>query len=214
LIVGLVLALLINREFFGRGFVRSVFLLPVAIPALATASTIAFMLFTYPGGHINDLLTGKFFLRRIISQPVNWYASPLYALGLALFGKVWIDMPISMLILLAGLQTISKAQYEAAGTMGANGWQRFWFITIPMIIPAISTVLILRSIEVWKEFIFPFIIAPTFPVLGVMIDHSYHVLRNPPLAASIGVILIILILITRWILFFITEKVRAYLVKG
>lgn len=214
LVAGLVLALLINREFFGRGFIRSVFLLPVAIPALATASTIAFMLFTYPGGHINDLLTGKLFLHRIVGHPINWYTSPFYALGLALFGKVWRDMPISMLILLAGLQTISDEQYEAARTMGANGWKRFWFITIPMIVPAISTVLILRSIEVWKEFIFPFIIAPTFPILGVMIDHEYHVLRNPPMAATIGVLLIIFILITRWILTFITEKVRSYLVKG
>lgn len=214
LIAGLVLALLIDREFFGRGAVRSIFLLPVAIPALATAATIAYMLFTYPGGHMNDLLTGKLFLRPIIQNPLNWYASPILSLGLALMGKIWRDMPISMLILLAGLQTISKDQYEAAESIGANGWQRFWYVTIPMLVPAISTVLVLRSIEVWKEFIFPFIIAPTFPILGVMIEHSYHVLRNPPLAASIGLILILFILITRWVVVFITEKVRATLVKG
>jgi ABC-type sugar transport system permease subunit len=213
LIAGLILAMLINRPFVGRGIVRSIFLLPVAIPALATATTIAYMLFIFPSGHINDLLMGKLFLPRILKEPVNWYTSPTLALGLALMGKVWRDMPISMLILLAGLQSISDDQYEAAESMGAGAWQRFWYITVPLLVPAISTVLVLRSIEVWKEFIFPFIIAPTFPILGVMIEHTYHVLRNPALAATIGLILVVLILLTRWILTFITQKVRAYLVK-
>jgi ABC-type sugar transport system permease subunit len=215
LIAGLVLAMLINRSFAGRGLVRSVFLLPVAIPALVTATIVAFMLFTYPFGHINDLLIGRLFpfLPQFVQEPVNWYTSPYLALGLSLFAKVWRDMPISMLILLAGLQSISVDQYEAAESMGSSGWQRFWYITIPMLVPAISTVLVLRSIEVWKEFIFPFVIAPTFPILGVMMDHVYHDQRNPPLAATIGLMLVILILLTRWLLSFITEKVRAYLVK-
>jgi ABC-type sugar transport system permease subunit len=213
LVVGLVLAMIINRPFVGRGLVRSVFLLPVAIPSLVTATIVAFMLFTYPSGHVNDLLMGRLFLPRIVREPVNWYTSPYLALGLSLLAKVWRDMPISMLILLAGLQSISADQYEAAESMGSSGWQCFWYITVPMLVPAISTVLVLRSIEVWKEFIFPFIIAPTFPILGVMMDHVYHDNRNPPLAATIGVVLVLLILLTRWLLTLGTEKARAYLVK-
>jgi len=213
LLAGLVLATIINRPFRGRGIVRSVFLLPVAIPSLVTATIIAYMLFTYPFGHVNDLLLGRLFLPGVVQEPVNWYTSPALALGLALFAQVWRDMPISMLILLAGLQSIPADQYEAAESMGASAWQRFWYITIPMLLPAISTVLILRSIEVWKQFIFPFIIAPTFPLLGVLLDHAYHNLRNPEMAAAIGVALVIFILITRWVLTFGTEKVRAYLVK-
>ncbi len=213
LLAGLVLAMLINRPFAGRGIVRSVFLLPVAIPALVTATIIAFMLFTFPFGHVNDLLLGRLFLPQLVQEPVKWSASANLALGLALVTKVWRDMPISMLILLAGLQSISADQYEAAESMGASGWQRFWYITIPMLVPAISTVLVLRSIEVWKEFIFPFIIAPVYPILGVMMDHIYHDERNPQLAAAVGLVLVVLILLTRWLLTFTTEKVRAYLVK-
>lgn len=213
LMAGLMLAMIIHRSFAGRGIVRSIFLLPVAIPALVTASIVAYMLFTYPFGHVNDLLLGRLFLPKIVEEPINWYTSPYSALGLSLLAKVWRDMPISMLILLAGLQSINPDQYEAAESMGSSGWQRFWYITIPLLVPAISTVLILRSIEVWKEFIFPFIIAPTYPILGVLLDHIYHRLRNPELAAAVGVILVLLILITRWILTAGTEKVRAYLVK-
>jgi ABC-type sugar transport system permease subunit len=213
LVAGLVLAMIIHRSFTGRGVVRSIFLLPVAIPALVTASIVAYMLFTYPFGHVNDLLLGRLFLPKIVEDPVNWYSSPYSALGLALMAKVWRDMPISMLILLAGLQSIGADQYEAAESMGSSGWQRFWYITTPLLVPAISTVLVLRSIEVWKEFIFPFIIAPTYPILGVLLDHTYHRLRNPEMAAAIGVILVLLILLTRWVLTVGTEKVRAYLVK-
>jgi len=213
LAAGLYLALLINQAFRGRGFVRSVFLLPVAIPALVTAVIIADMLFIYPFGHINDLLLGRLFLPQIIDTPINWYASPQIALGLSLMATVWRDMPISMLILLAGLQSISQDQYEAAASMGAGAIQRFFYITIPMIVPAISTVLVLRSIEVWKQFIFPFIIAPSYPLMGVLLDHWYHERRNPPMAAAIGIIMVICIVITRWVLEFTTDKVRAYLVK-
>ena len=213
LVAGLVLAMLINRPFAGRGIVRSIFLLPVAIPALVTATVVAFMLFTYPFGHVNDLLFGRLFLPQLVQEPIKWSSSASIALGLSLMTKVWRDMPISMLILLAGLQSISADQYEAAESMGASGGQRFWYITIPMLVPAISTVLVLRSIEVWKEFIFPFIIAPVFPILGVMMDHVYHDNRNPQLAAALGLVLVLCILLPRWLLTFGTEKVRAYLVK-
>jgi len=213
LVAGLILAMLINQSFRGRGLVRSVFLLPVAIPGLVTGTIVAFMLFSYPFGHINDFLLGRLFLPQMIKEPINWYASPVIALSLALAAKVWRDMPISMLILLAGLQSISVDQYEAAESMGASAFQRFFYITIPMIVPAISTVLILRSIEVWKEFIFPFIIAPSYPILGVLVDHFYHERRNPPMAAAIGLILVVLIIVTRIVLTFVTDKMRAYLVR-
>src|SRR5690606_18869415 len=115
------------------------------------------------------------------------------AIGLSIIGKVWRDTPISMLILLAGLQSIDESQYEAAKTMGANGIKRFLYITIPLLIPAISTVLVLRSIEAWKEFIFPYILAPSYPILGTLIEKYFVQLNNPGMAAAIGLMLIVLI---------------------
>ena len=213
LVAGLILALIINREFVGRGLVRSVFLLPIAIPSIVTAVIVAFMLFNYPFGHVNDLLLGKLFFPQIVAKPINWYTSSTLALGLSLVAKVWRDMPISMLILLAGLQAIGKDQYEAANTMGASPSQQFAFITVPLLVPAISTVLVLRSIEVWKEFIFPFIIAPTFPIIGVLIDYFYHEQRNPAKAAALALVLLGLIAIFTWIVSFLLKKLQEYLVK-
>jgi ABC-type sugar transport system permease subunit len=151
LAAGLILAVVIHRKFMGRGIVRSIFLLPITIPCIVTAVIAAYMLFSYPFGHINDLLLGKHMLPQMVDKPVNWYTSPTTALGLSLITKVWRDMPISMLILLAGLQSISRDQYEAAQTMGASAVQQFAYITIPLLVPAISTVLVLRSIEVRRR---------------------------------------------------------------
>ena len=213
LVVGLVLALLIQQTFRGVGAVRSFFMIPIAIPALVTAIIID-LVFSYPFGPINDLLLGRHgFFPQIVNVPINWSGSEFLSLGLAILGKTWRDMPISMLILLAGLQTIEREQYEAARTMGAKSWQEFKYLTLPLLTPAILTILILRSIENWKEFVFPFILAPAYPLLGVLIERLYHVEQNPALAASVALCLVALIGMTTLVFTLITKMVRKYLVR-
>ncbi len=213
LVVGLLLALLIQQSFKGVGMIRSLFMIPIAIPALVTAIIID-LLFSYPFGPINDLLLGRHgFFPQIVSLPVNWSGSEFLSLGLAVLGKSWRDMPISMLILLAGLHSIELEQYEAAKTMGAKSWQQFKYLTLPLLTPAILTILILRSIENWKEFVFPFVLAPAYPLLGVLIERLYHVEQNPALAASVALGLVILIALTTLVFTTITKMVRKYLVR-
>lgn len=214
LFAGLALAMMVNRAFVGRGFVRSVLLLPLAIPGLVTAVIVASMLFSSPFGHVNDLLTGRHaWFPQIVGEPINWRGDEVTALGLALGAKVWRDVPISMLILLAGLQSIEADQYEAARTMGATVWHRFIYITIPLLVPAIATVLVLRSIEMWKEFLFPFIIAPSFPVIGVLIDQLYNSQKLVTYSATVAVLLIVCIGVSTFILTVLTRALRAYLVR-
>ena len=213
LAVGLLLALLVQRSFRGVGAVRSLFMIPIAIPALVTAIIID-LIFSYPFGPVNDLLTGRHgFFPQLLEIPVNWSGSEFLSLGLAILGKTWRDMPISMLILLAGLHSIEREQYEAAKTMGANSWQEFKYLTQPLLTPAILTILILRSIENWKEFVFPFVLAPSYPLLGVLIERLYHVEQNPALAASVALGLVILIALTTLLFTGITRVVRKYLVR-
>ena len=131
----------------------------------------------------------------------------------SLMGKVWRDMPISMLIILAGLQSISKDQYEAAATMGANSFQTFMKITLPLLTPAMATVLVLRSIEVWKEFIFPFILAGSYPLLATLIERAYHEWRDPHEASAIALILLGLIVLSTIVIFYVLKWLRRQLVK-
>jgi ABC-type sugar transport system permease subunit len=218
LIAGMIAAGLIYREFRGRGIIRSLFIIPLAIPGIVTA-IILFILFDFPFGHINDLLLGRHsFFPKIISYPIPWRSSATFSLGVAMFGKVWRDMPISMLIILSGLQSITRDQYEAAKTMGAGALQQFKYITLPLLIPAISTVLVLRSIEMWKEFIFPFILAGSYPLgsyplLGTLIERAYHEWNSATEAATIGLILLFCIVVFTTFLFYSLSWLRKKLVK-
>jgi len=213
LLAGLVLALLVFKSFRGVGAIRSVFMLPIAIPALVTAITLN-ILFSYPFGHINDLLLGRHsFFPQLSTTPINWGGSEFLSLMLALLGKVWRDVPISMLIILAGLQSIEKEEYEAAQTLGASPWQQFKYITLPLLTPAIMTVLILRSIECWKEFIFPFVIAPSYPILGVLIERLYHIEQNPQAGAAVALFLVILIALTASIFSYGAKVIRTRLIR-
>lgn len=173
LIIGFFLALLLYHSFYMRNVIRAIFIIPIAIPALVTA-TLLFILFDTQGGIINHILMGKYhFFPAIIQNSIDWRGTKFFSLGLSMAGKLWRDMPISMLILLAGLNTIDLQLFDAARTMGAGLRQRIRHIIIPLIIPSISAVVLLRSIEMWKEFIFPYILAGRYNLLSTLIEYLY-----------------------------------------
>lgn len=212
LIAGLIMALLINKAFKGRGLIRSFFLLPLAIPAMVTTSTLLIMFSN--GGHMVSLFSGEYVSwLNIMPEGFSFIDSEFWSMFLVVFGKVWRDAPISMLILLAGLQTISQDQYEAATTMGSGGIKNFFYITIPLLMPSISSVLLLRSIEAWKEFVFALTLAPKYPLLGVLIDKFYNQQMNPGTAAVLGLLLILCISVSAAVIKVILNAVQKYLVK-
>lgn len=213
LFAGLFLALLIYQSFQLRSIVRSIFIIPVAIPGLVTA-TLLFILFDTQGGFINHLLMGKYWIfPAIIDSSIDWRGTKVFSLGLSLMGKVWRDMPISMLILLAGLNSIDPQLFDAAKTMGAGMRQRIRHIIIPLIIPSISAVVLLRSIEMWKEFIFPYILAGRYNLLGTLIESLYinwsGKYENG--AALVALILLGCIIVSALIFIWIIELVRRLL---
>jgi ABC-type Fe3+ transport system permease subunit len=101
-----------------------------------------------------------------------------------------------MLIILAGLNSIDPELFDAAKTMGATLRKRLFSIIIPMILPSISAVLLLRSVEMWKEFIFPFVLAGRNRLLGTLIDFYFNGLGNSHLAAAVAIVMVVCIIIT------------------
>lgn len=213
LAAGLFLALILYQNFLFRNVVRGLFLIPLAIPALVTA-TLLFILFDYPGGHVNLFLLGKYgFFPALLHTPVNWRGSAFFALGISMIGKVWRDMPISMLILLSGLSAIDPELFDAARTMGAGLRTRIWRVVLPLLIPSISAVVLLRSIEMWKEFIFPFILAGKYDLLGTLIESLYNDWGNSSAAAVVALVLVLCIMVTTFLFLSIMEILRRTLVK-
>lgn len=142
-LLGLILALLLNRKFRGRGIVRSM----VMIPWVTSGVIISVMWsWIYNGnfGVLNDLLNRL----GVIRGNVAWLANPNTVLNAEIVTMIWQGTPFFCIMMLAAMQAIPLEQYEAADVEGANGWQRFWHITLPYLLPTVFITTLLRIIWV------------------------------------------------------------------
>lgn len=181
-LLGLPLALLANVKNPLKWLVRVALLLPWAMPRAFTGLTFAW-LFQSDYGVINDLF-GRIGLNAVFmslfsgnivgSDGILWLARPIPAIVAANLAIIWKTSSFVGLILLAGLQSIDESLYEAALVDGANAWQRFWRITLPLLQPAIAVALIFRTLTAIQTFDIPFTMTGggpgrTLETLGVYI---------------------------------------------
>jgi trehalose/maltose transport system permease protein len=146
-VLGLIIALVVNSSFKGRGVMRAVMLVPWAIPTVVAAKMWQWMLDdTY--GVINDLGMRL----HILSHSHAWIADPSTQLASVSAVDIWKTTPFVALLLLAGLQVIPNDLYEAASVDGANKLQQFWRITLPLLRPAILVTLIFRTLDALRVF--------------------------------------------------------------
>ncbi len=147
-ILGMVIALVINSHFKGRGLVRAAILVPWAIPTVVSATMWQWM-YHDVFGVVNDLLVNQLHL---LDNKVAWIANPATALPAIIAVDVWKTTPFMALLLLAGLQVIPGDVYEAANIDGASKWQQFWQITLPLVAPALLVALIFRTLDAFRVF--------------------------------------------------------------
>ncbi len=136
-LVGLAAALLLDREFPGRGLLRMLFIMPWAIPEVVAVLIFVWML-DAQYGVINYALVEA----RLIERPLAFLSQTGLALPAVILVTVWQQFPLAMLILLGGLKTIPAEQYEAAMVDGAGPFTRFRYVTLPGL-RAVNLVLIL-----------------------------------------------------------------------
>ena len=148
-VVGLGLALLANQPFRVKWPVRLGLLLPWALP-LVFAGLIFRWFFEYNQGLVNNALVWLGFAK------VPWLTQPGFAFAATCIAIIWKTSSFVALVLLAGLQTIPRSLYEAAEIDGANRWQQFVEITLPMLRPAIVVALIFRTITAIQTFDIPY----------------------------------------------------------
>jgi multiple sugar transport system permease protein len=147
LILGMAVALVLNQSFRGRGIVRTISLLPWALPTALMGLAWAWI-FNDQYGIVNDIL-----LRLgILQTGVSWLGDPTLAMMAVILADVWKTTPFIALLLLAGLQSISSDLYEAHAIDGASAWQSFWKITIPLLLPQIVIALLFRFAQAFGIF--------------------------------------------------------------
>jgi trehalose/maltose transport system permease protein len=146
-VLGLIIALVVNSSFKGRGAMRAVMLVPWAIPTVVAAQMWKWML-DDTFGVVNGLGQKAHVLSK--SNPPSWLTDhPLASVAAV---DIWKTTPFVALLLLAGLQVIPGDLYEAAAVDGANKLQQFWRITLPLLLPAILVTLIFRTLDALRVF--------------------------------------------------------------
>lgn len=141
LLLGLAIAVLLHRRFRGKGVMRTIILIPWAIPTVVSARMWEW-LYNTDFGLFNHLLGAR----------LNWLGSPFLALNAAVFMDVWKTTPFVTLLLMAGLQTIPEDLYRSAKVDGAAPWTSFKKITLPLLKPVILVTLIFRTLDAFRVF--------------------------------------------------------------
>ncbi|KRA05419.1 sugar ABC transporter permease [Rhizobium sp. Root564] len=154
-VLGLIVALVLNAEFRGRGFVRAAILIPWAIPTIVSARMWSWIL-NDQFGILNDMMLSL----GLISQKIAWTANPETAMTAVLIVDVWKTTPFMALLILAGLQMVPKDMYEAAKVDGIHPIKVFWRVTLPMIRPALMVAVIFRMLDAMRVFDLIYILTP------------------------------------------------------
>ena len=157
LVLGLGIALVIHERFAGRGWVRAAALIPWAIPTVVASQMWRFI-FNDQYGFANLLLFGD-----QASDYVPWLAYPGFAFAAIVLADVWKTSSFAGLLILAGLQLIPDDVYDAARIDGANTWQRFWGITLPLLRPALLLALLFRTMDAFRVFDLVFVMTQGGP---------------------------------------------------
>ncbi|MGA2381168.1 MAG: sugar ABC transporter permease [Spirochaetia bacterium] len=166
--IGFALALLFNVGFPLAKPIRGLLMMPWMIPMTVTALMFKFM-FSSNVGIINQFLQ----VCGIIKNPVEWLLQPQSAMFSLIAANVWIGIPFNMILLSTGLTTIPSDVKEAAAIDGANRWQSFRFIIVPMLKPVIESVLILGFIYTFKVFDLVFVMTNGGPVNSTHLLSTY-----------------------------------------
>jgi multiple sugar transport system permease protein len=157
IMLGLLIALILNRSFRGRGLVRASILVPWAIPTVVSSQMWRF-LFHDKYGLLNFIFFGS-----DTSAYTAWLASPAAAFAAVIAADVWKTSSFAGLLILAGLQVIPDDLYEAARIDGASSWQQFRRITLPLIKPAVLIALLFRTMDAFRVFDLVFVMTQGGP---------------------------------------------------
>ncbi|OFE16992.1 sugar ABC transporter permease [Humibacillus sp. DSM 29435] len=197
--IGLGIAVLLNSVLPARGVFRSIMIVPMAISGVATA-LIGVLVFDQDTGILDKLI------RSVGLPAVNWQSGGTAAFASVLIVTLWWRVGFNMLIYLAGLQGINLELYEAARLDGASWWQRFRYLTVPLVGPSSFFLLILNVVYSFQVFDLVFVMTGGGPenATSVLVTYAYDngfVTGDQGYAAAIGMFLLALSLLftlVRW----------------
>ncbi|MGB9808859.1 MAG: carbohydrate ABC transporter permease, partial [Caldanaerobacter sp.] len=187
---GLVIALILRRNFRGKGLLRSLMLVPMGVPTLVSGVAMTYIFGL--NGYFNELLEKL----QLIKIPVDWASGGFKTLLMVSVADMWKVTPIVILLLLAGLESIPEEVYEASNIDGATAWQTFRYVTLPLLKPSITMALILRAIDAFRIFELVLVLAGrATPVISTFAYDEYNNYANAHTSAAASTILLLIIVV-------------------
>jgi ABC-type sugar transport system permease subunit len=197
LVISLGIAQLLNESFPGRRIVRWAVIVPWAASLIVTSKLFVWI-YDYYFGALNHLLTSL----RIGARPVDWLGDDATIMGAMIAVGVFVSLPFTTYVFLAGLATIPDDVYEAARLDGASPWRAYWSVTLPLLGPALLVAAVLNLIYVFNSFPIVWTLNDRNPGFAhdTMVTFMYKIafksaLRDVGLAAALGVVNVGLILL-------------------
>lgn len=178
---GMILALILNQKIRFKGIYRALIIIPWAIPQVIVALSWR-QEFHAQYGFVNTILTAFG-----IAGP-SWLDDPFYAFIAVTFVNIWLGIPFYMVILIGGLQSISLDYYEAAQMDGASRWQRFRFITMPLLQPILAPMITLDVIWTFNQFNVIFLITGGGPQesTNILVTALFNAAFGPAASLRLG----------------------------
>lgn len=198
-LLGLGVALLLNKEFKGRSIVRGIILLPYVAPVISLVFGWKY-LFHPVFGMVNYILVD---LLHLLPQHINWVESPQFAIYTVILFNIWRNFPFAFLMILAELQSISSVLYEAAEIDGATGWQKFTYVTLPGLKYVMGALVILRTI--WNFYKFDEIYLLSRSVVTVPVYVYEKAFSNFNFGEGAAITTILFILVMSFILYYVKK---------
>lgn len=209
--LGVFLAILIDQTLPAKPLLRTLLIIPWAVPQYISALTWRGM-FNQEFGAINQVLRDY-----LMMEPVQWLSKPFEAFSACVLTNVWLGFPFMMMVALGGLQSIPKELYEAARVDGANAWQRFWRITWPLLQPVLIPATVLGGIWTFNNLNVVWLVSnggepadQTHILVSYVYKSAFDLYRYGHSAALSMVIFGLLLIAT---LFYLRVQ-RRYLTKG
>lgn len=200
LITGLFIAMSLKTDFKGKGLIRSLVLLPMGVPTLVSGVTLLYIFGTQ--GYLNELL----FKLGVITKPIAWTSGGIKNIFVIAIADSWKVLPVVVLLLLAGLESIPSDVYEASAIDGASKSQTFFNITLPLLKPSITMTIILRAVDSFRIFELPKILAGRVTPFLATYAYDEYAYNNANASAAASTILLMIIVIFMILYFKFVDK--------
>jgi multiple sugar transport system permease protein len=204
LIVGLFAAMLLNKSFRGQGVLRGLYLFPYVAPVIAVAFSWV-ILFDPFSGSVNALLIQM----GVTDSSINFFGERPLALIMVTVFEIWRYFPLSFLFILARMQSIDTDMYEAADVDGASPFQKFRYLSLPMLMGILSVLFLLRFIWTFNKFDDIFLLTggnAGTRTLTVNVYEQAFALSNIGAGAAVAVVILLCLLVFSWFFFRFMSK--------